>query len=476
MCSIPEHSPAASVPSEVGGGGEVEKSQQTVQVVEHTLRQALIILGEHQQQLRSLQQFTDLINRRISDLPGLLQVMVDAICAAIPTAEFGVIALPNPDTNQLELTALSGAGLAGIPQVDRWAINILETVFHTNQPQLAYYQTPASVAGSATAVLCAVAIVSAQAGSLGVLAIGNCRNIAPFEAKTLEQLRVFAEQAAIALTNANLIQTLAEREEQLARQNHLLAEQNQRLEQQQQQIQIQNLKLREAAQIKSQFVASVSHELRTPMNAIIGFSQLLLRQNQLLPPQKDMVQRILHNGQNLLSLVNDILDLSQIESEQLELLPELINLPAFMEAIAENYCELAAKKNLTLEVEMNLTRSDIIHDPKRLRQVLENLLSNAIKFTTTGHIWIRVSEPTPETIAIAVQDTGIGIAARDLEQIFDTFHQVDQSLSRQFAGTGLGLAITRLLVHLMQGHLTVESQLGIGSTFRVELPRRFCGF
>ena len=128
----------------------------------------------------------------------------------------------------------------------------------------------------------------------------------------------FGEQAAIALTNAQLINALEEREERLEVQNRILGEQNRALEEQRQQIQFQNMRLQEAAKLKSQFMATMSHELRTPMNAVIGFSQLLLRQS-VTPQQRDMIDRILSNGRNLLALINDILDLSKIEAGRLEL-------------------------------------------------------------------------------------------------------------------------------------------------------------
>jgi signal transduction histidine kinase len=250
-----------------------------------------------------------------------------------------------------------------------------------------------------------------------------------------------------------------------------LAEQNRDLEQQRQQIHQQNLQLREAAKLKSQFIATMSHELRTPMNAVIGFSQLLLRQPTLSPQQQDMVQRILNNGRNLLTLINDILDLSKIEAGRLELRLEEVNLATLVSATTEELRSLAQQKNLELTIDLNLSNPQIHNDSTRLRQILVNLLSNAIKFTEVGSVRVIAEEVNPETLALSVQDTGIGIAQANLESIFDEFHQVDQTLAKRFSGTGLGLAITDLLVHLMNGRITVESQLGAGSMFRVEFPR-----
>ena len=132
---------------------------------------------------------------------------------------------------------------------------------------------------------------------------------------------------------------------------------------------------------------------------------------------------------------------------------------------------LAEQKQLPLNVHAQLENPLIVNDTTRLRQVLVNLLSNAIKFTETGSVFVRVSELSPMHLVLSVKDTGIGIAEAEIEHIFEEFRQLDQSLAKKYPGTGLGLAITKSLVHMMKGTITVESQVGVGSTFRVELPR-----
>jgi signal transduction histidine kinase len=307
---------------------------------------------------------------------------------------------------------------------------------------------------------------------LGVLAIGNWQNPDGFNQDNLRLLEAFGEQAAIALTNAQLINALEEREERLALQNQILGEKNRELERQRQQIQLQNIKLREAAQLKSQFIATMSHELRTPMNAVIGFSQLLLRQQQLNPRHFDMVERILNNGKHLLALINDILDFSKIEAGYLELHLQPIHLAHLVTTTVNELRSLADQKQLSLSLDLDLADSYVVNDPTRLRQILVNLLSNAIKFTQAGSVRVSVQEIDANTLALNVEDTGIGIAPEHLEHIFEEFRQVDQSLAKQFSGTGLGLAITDLLVRRMNGRISVQSELGTGSTFRVEFPRR----
>lgn len=239
-------------------------------------------------------------------------------------------------------------------------------------------------------------------------------------------------------------------------------------------IQLQNLQLQEASKLKSHFLAIMSHELRSPMNAIIGFSQLLLRQNSqhLNKNQENMVERILNSGRHLLTLIDEILDFSKLEVGCLKLKLEGLNLAQLVTATVDEMRSLVEQKNLKLQVNINLQNPFIINDSTRLRQVLINLLSNAIKFTDAGSVQVDVRELPGNKIAIALKDTGIGIAQSDIEQIFREFYQLNQTLTRQHGGTGLGLAITNRLVCMMQGKITVESEVGKGSTFCVELPRQ----
>lgn len=279
----------------------------------------------------------------------------------------------------------------------------------------------------------------------------------------INTIRIYKAELQVALAN-----------QQLRESHELLLRKNQELERQRQQIQFQNLQLLEASRLKSQFLATMSHELRTPMNAIIGFSQLLLRatKSELSTQQQNMVERILNNGRHLLALLNDILDLSQIEAGRLELKPQCFDISQLIYTLVAEHQPLADEKNLTVNMRTDLKNSLAVNDPLRLRQVLANLLSNAIKFTDVGQVEIEVKDLNSDRIAIAIRDTGIGIAAADLEVIFEAFRQIDQSTTRRHPGTGLGLAITESLVHMMGGKITVESQVGVGSIFRVELPRQ----
>ena len=224
---------------------------------------------------------------------------------------------------------------------------------------------------------------------------------------------------------------------------------------------------------KSKFLAIMSHELRTPINAINGFSQLLLRQRQglLTSEQKDMVQRILTNGKNLLHLINNVLDMSKLEAGRMHLHLEDINVVDLIESTVQEISSLATQSELSLQTEIDLFNPIISNDPIRLRQILVNLLSNALKFTDEGEVWVIVEEAESEEIWISVQDTGPGIAPRDIDRVFSEFWQVEHCPGRQYQGTGLGLAIAHNLAKMMQGDIHVHSQLGQGSTFRLVIPR-----
>jgi signal transduction histidine kinase len=265
--------------------------------------------------------------------------------------------------------------------------------------------------------------------------------------------------------------------QQLQESNDQLIRQNQELEQQRQQIRLQHLKLLEASRLKSQFLATISHELRTPMNAIIGFSQILLRPKfgQLTNQQADMVERILNNGKHLLMLLNEVLDFSKLEAGGLELKPEIFDLSKVVHNTITEIRSLAEAKNLSLFVEMALENTLVFNDPVRIRQILINLLSNAVKFTESGSIGVEVKEICKNRLTITIRDTGIGISPQDFPKIFEAFRQVDQGIRRKYSGTGLGLAIINSLVEMMEGEIFLESQLGVGSAFKIELPRQIIG-
>lgn len=235
--------------------------------------------------------------------------------------------------------------------------------------------------------------------------------------------------------------------------------------------------LERASRSKSEFITNVSHEIRTPMTAILGYAEEIEEESASLPDKTtDAIRSIRNNGELLLHIINDILDLSKIEAGVLQLEELACRPSALLDDIQSLLGPRAEKKGLSLEIEMNgPIPTSVASDPMRLRQILINLVGNAIKFTLTGGIRVAASFETsagdaPSTLTLAVRDTGIGIEADELSKIFEPFAQADNSLTRQFGGTGLGLAISQRLAKMLGGNITLVSTAGKGSTFTLTIP------
>ncbi|MCT7983853.1 AAA family ATPase [Laspinema sp. A4] len=299
-----------------------------------------------------------------------------------------------------------------------------------------------------------------------------------FTSRRVEVLKMLSSQAAIALENATLYHTL---ELKVETRTQELKTKNDRLE-----IEIQERQRAEQAadtanRAKSQFLASMSHELRTPLNGILGYVQILSRDKHLNQAQKSGVKIIHQCGEHLLTLINDVLDLSKIEAGKMELQPKEFHFPEFLESISDICRVRAESKGIALiyEPAPNLPRG-VFGDEKRLRQVLINLLGNAVKFTERGRVTFQVESIPPVKLdpeyplmrlQFRIKDTGIGITPEQLVTIFLPFEQVKGTI-RQTEGTGLGLAISRQLVEMMGSTIQVESEAGKGSQFwfDLELP------
>ncbi|MGB3800696.1 MAG: ATP-binding protein, partial [Lewinella sp.] len=227
---------------------------------------------------------------------------------------------------------------------------------------------------------------------------------------------------------------------------------------------------------KSEFLANMSHEIRTPMNVVVGVANLLHQHENLTPDQEELVHTLQNSANGLLALIDDLLNISKIEAHGVELERVPFRVEQLLEDVADMMRPRAESKGLTFEL---TGREELdgrfLGDPARLRQIILNLCSNAIKFTESGSIVLQVRrKPTPtdhrDMVTIAVTDTGIGIERSKLKTIFQKFTQADSSINRKFGGTGLGLFISRQLVELMDGKLSVESEVGSGSTFTVRVP------
>ena len=253
-------------------------------------------------------------------------------------------------------------------------------------------------------------------------------------------------------------------DQQLAQQARLKAD---RLE-------AENRQILAATRLKNQFLANMSHELRTPLNAIIGFAELLHADKvpTSSPKHRQFLAHIGSSGHHLLRLINDLLDLSKVESGKFVFCPEPVDLGPLVGDVFEVLDGLVMRKQLRLVVDIDPALTDLVLDPARFKQVLYNYLSNAIKFTPEqGLVTLRAREAGPRAFRLEVEDTGIGIAAADLTRLFVEFQQLDDSYSKLHQGTGLGLALTRRLVQAQGGSVGVRSTPGVGSVFYLEMPR-----
>jgi signal transduction histidine kinase len=228
-----------------------------------------------------------------------------------------------------------------------------------------------------------------------------------------------------------------------------------------------------ADRLKSAFLATMSHELRTPLNSIIGFTGVLLKglPGPLNAEQRKQLGIVADSARHLLALINDVLDISKIETGHLDVAHESLDLRASIAKVADIVRPLAAKKGLALRMEIAPEIDGWIGDARRVEQILLNLLTNAVKFTDHGDITLRAGIEGPH-LSIAVTDTGIGIRPEDLSQLFQPFRQIDSGLSRRHDGTGLGLAISRRLAELLGGTIDAQSEPGRGSAFTLVLPAK----
>lgn len=283
---------------------------------------------------------------------------------------------------------------------------------------------------------------------------------------------------------ANLIREiekrrLAETKERLEGEKRRMEEDLIRKEREKEILQARSSQLQKADRLKDEFLANMSHEIRTPMNAVIGFTELLLR-TELDQEQFEFAERIRESAQGLLTLINDILDLSKIAAGKMDLETAEFELGPIVEGATNILAEAAAQKKLGLMTFVDPRLPAIVHgDGGRLRQVLLNLIGNAIKFTESGDIVVSAKlaekqdeRPDYTTLLFSVTDTGIGLRADEVERLFRPFTQADGSTTRRFGGTGLGLSISKRLVELMDGEIGVNSEFGKGSTFWFRVPLR----
>ncbi len=416
-------------------------------------------------ELGAIDDIVEIINREVV-LENVLKAILEGGMKLLPQAEKAVFLRFDHEQRRSEVVAVSGYDIelfrgielsfdAAIRRYTENALELGEGVYLIKKPEplrrglsdgMRNIPSPKSM----------LAMAVTLAGRIeGFIIFDNFAHTDAFGRSDLQKLARLREHAVSAISKARILREL----------------------------QVKNAQAEEANQAKSTFLANMSHELRTPMNAIIGFSEILVdRLNERIEPKYlGFLKSILTSGQHLLNIINDILDLSKVEAGKMELFPEPFSLRGAIDSVGQVMKGLSARKSITFEIDVAADVPEVETDLAKFKQILYNLLSNAVKFSTIGSsITIRArrlpeTELLPESISVSVIDHGIGIAPENLKMIFDEFRQVDATTSRQYGGTGLGLSLVKKFVELQGGSVQVESAPSAGSTFTFTLPVQFRG-
>ena len=384
-----------------------------------------------------------------------LNLLIDSVAdPIIVTDQEGEISLMNNPAERL-FTVVTGAGedaqrivRANDAHFTSFVSGLLSTGWElTRRGEIALVDPNT---GKAVPVEALAAKMLSDLGELtAIVTILHDRTEAIERAQLYEQLKQASEELEGKVQSATA---------ELARQNELLRR--------------QALELEQASAAKSQFLANVSHELRTPLNAILGYAAMTLQgvSGELMAPQRRNLSRIDANARHLLTLINEILDITRIEAGRMPIQVAPFNLPDLLREVISELEPIIVKSGLELATRVPSDLPTLRSDRQKVKQIVVNLLSNALKFTQKGTITIRVKMVGSRAVTIDVIDTGIGIPKPDFEKIFEDFRQVDSTPRRAYGGTGLGLSICRRLASMLRGTLKVDSKLGKGSTFTLTLP------
>jgi len=317
--------------------------------------------------------------------------------------------------------------------------------------------------------------VSNAETTIAFITLGTLHRFEPATRQLLESLKplINARMSGILLFRKNQLfsQQLKNQNQELEEQKRELSTMSEELKEQNRELSAQKVQLKEANRLKNTFLANMSHELRTPLNSVIALSGVLTRRlSGTIPPEESSYLGVIErNGRHLLSLINDLLDLSRIESGREEIEVTEFRLSDLLNEIVDTVRPMAGNKGLALETEYGETLPVMLNDYRKCRHILQNIIGNAVKFTHNGSVTVH-ADRLGDLASIKVRDSGIGIGQADLESIFDEFHQADSGNAREYEGTGLGLAIARKYALMLGGRIEVESAKGKGSTFTILLP------
>ncbi len=451
--------------------------------------------------MESVQQLNSILTKSL-DLESLTKEFVRTVLSLLnlqlgvlylydhPTRQLNVFASQGVDSRNVQSDFRLGEGLVGQVAQSRKTLYLSQRDEGEKEP----FSVKTALGNILPAGLYHLPLADGK-NLLGVLVVGSAF---PMNENARNVLNVVASNLTAALSNTQAYRHIQEQAEELEKRSREQEAANVALRRQRDDLTILNAALEDANKARSQFLSTMSHELRTPLTSILGFSQILLRNNDSASfnqRQRNNIERILKNGQHLLSLINDVLDLAKIEAGRMDVNNKEVDLRELLSTVIEETHSIATERRLALHLNVDKDISHIETDPIKLRQILLNLISNSLKFTEKGSVTVTArrvppppppltsSVPTPERIedryksdieqiAISVQDTGIGISQAMQERIFEAFYQIDGSNTRKYGGTGLGLSIVRQLTVLLGGKLELQSTLDQGSNFTLYLPLR----
>jgi signal transduction histidine kinase/ligand-binding sensor domain-containing protein len=410
-------------------------------------------------ELETLDRIVEVINREVS-LESVLKSVLEQGMKLFPNAEKGVFLMFDPDTRRTEVVSSAGydpalfRGLSlsfeeAMQRYSGRAEQLGEGVYLMRSADIPHLAAADKIRQFPEPKAMLAMAVTLGGRMEGFLIFDNFTNENAFGPTDLQKLSRVREHAVSAIAKARILREL----------------------------QLRNEQAEDANRAKSIFLANMSHELRTPMNAIIGFSEILVErlQDKVEPKYVGFLRSILTSGQHLLSIINDILDLSKVEAGKMEIYPETFPVRPAIDSVCQVMKGLSAKKGITFEIDAATEVRDIETDHAKFKQILYNLLSNAVKFSKPGSVVTIRARVKGGMLMVTVIDHGIGIAAHHRDVIFDEFRQVDTATSRSHGGTGLGLSLVKKFVELQRGTVSVQSVFGEGSEFTFTLPLRFGG-